>query len=65
MNSYNILVGKSEGKRPLVRPKCIWVYNSKVYLRKAGCGGMGWNHLAQDREQWRALVNTGMNCRVS
>jgi hypothetical protein len=33
-------------------------------LREIECGGMDWIHLAQDREQWRALVNTAMNLQV-
>jgi hypothetical protein len=33
-------------------------------LREIGWGGMGWIDLAQDREQWSALVNTVMNLRV-
>jgi hypothetical protein len=33
-------------------------------LREIGWSGMDWIDLAQDRNQWRALVNTGMNLRV-
>jgi hypothetical protein len=40
------------------------VNNIKMNLREIGCGGMDWVHLAQDREQWRALVNTAMNLQV-
>jgi hypothetical protein len=54
-NAYRILVGKPEGKRPLGRP---------MELREIGCDGMDWIDLAQDRDQWRALVNTVMNLRV-
>jgi hypothetical protein len=50
-NSYRILVGKPEGKRSLGRPRRRW-------------GGMDWIDLAQDRDQWSALVNTVMNLRV-
>jgi hypothetical protein len=46
------------------RPTCRWEYNFKMYNRKVGWGGMGWNHLAKDRDQWRDLVNTGINLRV-
>jgi hypothetical protein len=56
-----ILVGKPEGKRPLGRPRCRWEDNIKMELREIGWGGMGWIDLDQDRDQWRALVNTVMN----
>jgi hypothetical protein len=62
-NAYRILVGKPEGKRPLGRPRCRWVDNIKIDLREIGCDGMDWTDLAQDRDQWRALVNTVMNLR--
>jgi hypothetical protein len=57
-NAYRILVGKPEGKRPLGRPRPRWVNNIKIDLREIGSDGMDWIELAQDRDQWRALVNT-------
>jgi hypothetical protein len=63
-NAYRILVGKPEGKRPLGRPTCKWMHNIKMDLRDRGWGGMDWIDMAQDRDQWRALVNTVMNVRV-
>jgi hypothetical protein len=63
-NAYRILVGKPEGKRPLGRPRCRWVDNIKMELREIGWDGVGWIDLAQDRDQWRALVNTMTNLRV-
>jgi hypothetical protein len=63
-NTYRILVGKPEGKRPLERPRRRWVDNIKMDLREIGWCGMDWIRLAQDRDQWRALVNTVMNHRV-
>jgi hypothetical protein len=57
-------VGKLEGKRPLGRPRRRWEDNIKVDLREIGWGGMDWIELAQDRDQWRALVNTVMNLQV-
>jgi hypothetical protein len=58
-NAYRILVGKPEGKRPLGRPTRREVDNIKMDLRE-----IGWDELAQDRDQWRALVNTVTNLRV-
>jgi hypothetical protein len=57
-------VGKAEGKRPLRRPRRRWVNNIKMNLRETGWGGMDWIGLAQDRDQWMALVNTVMNFRL-
>jgi hypothetical protein len=62
MNAYRILVGKPEGKRPLRRPRRRWVDNIKMDLREIGWDGL--DYLAQDRDQWRALVNMAMNLRV-
>jgi hypothetical protein len=56
-NAYRILVGKPEGKRPLGRPRYRWVDNIKMNLRVIGWECMDWIELAQDRDQWRALVN--------
>jgi hypothetical protein len=63
-NAYRILVGKPEGKRPLGRPRRKWVDNIKMDLREIGWDSMDWIDLAQDRDQWRALVKTVMNLRV-
>jgi hypothetical protein len=57
-NAYRILVGKPEGKRPLRRPRCRWVDIAKLDLREIERSGMDWIVLAQDRDQWRDLVNT-------
>jgi hypothetical protein len=57
-------VGKTEGKRPLVRPRRRWEDNIRMDLREMGWVGMDWIDLAQDRDQWRALVNTAMNLKV-
>jgi hypothetical protein len=59
-----ILVGKPERKRPLGRPRRKWVDNIKIDLREIGWDGVDRIDLAQDRDQWRALVNTVMNLRV-
>jgi hypothetical protein len=63
-NPYRILVAEPEGKRPLGRHRCRWEEYIKIDLREIGWGSMGWIDLAQDRDQWRALVNTVMNLRV-
>jgi hypothetical protein len=63
-NAYRILVGKPEGKRPLGTPRRRWVDNIKMDLREIGWDGREWIELAQDRDQWRALVNAVMNLRV-
>jgi hypothetical protein len=63
-NTYRIFVGKPKGKRPLGSPRRRWVDNIKMDLRDIGWGGMVWIDLAQDWNQWRALVNTVMNRRV-
>jgi hypothetical protein len=64
MTAYRILVGKAEGKRPLGRPRRRWVVSIKMDLREVGRRGIYWIDLDQDRDQWRALVNTVMNLRV-
>jgi hypothetical protein len=60
-NAYRILVGKPQRKRPLGRPRRRGVNNIKMDLREIGRDGMDWIDLAQDRDKWRALVNTVMN----
>jgi hypothetical protein len=62
-NAYRILVRKPKGNRPLGRPRSRWE-DIRMDLRQIGWGGMDWIDLAQDRNQWRALVNTVMNLRV-
>jgi hypothetical protein len=61
---YRVLLGKSEGKRPLGRPRLRWEDNIKMDLKEAGCGTMDWIGLAQDGDKLRALVNAVMNLRV-
>jgi hypothetical protein len=64
-NAYRILVGKPEGKTPLERPRRRWVDNINMDLREIVWDGMDWIDVAQDRDQWRALVNTVLNLRVA
>jgi hypothetical protein len=61
-NAYRILVGKPKGKRPLGRRRHRW---EDIIKMEIGWGGMDWIDLAQDRNQWGALVNMVMNLRVS
>jgi hypothetical protein len=55
--AYKILVGMPERKRPLGRLRRRWKYNIKMDIRETGWDGMDWIDLAQDKDQWRALVN--------
>jgi hypothetical protein len=57
-------MGKPGGKRPLGRPKRSSEDYIKMDPREIGRCGVDWIDLAQDRDQWRALVNTVMNLRV-
>jgi hypothetical protein len=63
-NACRLLVGKPEGKRPLGRPRGRWVDNIRMDLGKVGWGDVDWIGLAQDRNRWRALVNSVLNLRV-
>jgi hypothetical protein len=60
MNAYSLLVGK----RPLGRPRRRWVDNIRMDLGEVGWGDVDWIGLAQDRNKWRALVNSVLNLRV-
>jgi hypothetical protein len=57
-------VGKPERNRPLGKPRYRWEDNIKIESREIGWGGMDWNHLVQDRDEWWALVNTVINLWV-
>jgi hypothetical protein len=61
---HRVLVGKLEGKRPLGRSRRRWKDIIKLVLQEVGgrCGN--WMELVQDRDRWRALVNTVKNLRV-
>jgi len=60
---YRVLVGKQEGRRPLGRPRRIWVDNIRMDLQEVGCGYVDWIGLAHDRDRWRKLVSEVMNLR--
>jgi hypothetical protein len=57
-------MGKPEIKRPLGRPRSRWMDNIKMYLRLIGWGHVGWIDLTQDRDMWRAVLNTVMKHRI-
>jgi hypothetical protein len=63
--AYRTLVGKPEGKRLLGRPRRRWVDDIKMDLRAIERDGMDWIELAQDMDQWRAIVNMVIKLRVS
>jgi hypothetical protein len=63
-NSYRLLVGKPERKRPLGRPRRRWVDKIRMDLGEVGWGDVDWIGLAKDRNRRRALVNSVLNLRV-
>jgi hypothetical protein len=64
INVYMVLMGRLEGKRPLGRPRRRWENGIRMDLREIGWGSVDWIQLAQNRDRWRALLNTVMNLRV-
>ena len=62
--TYRVLVGKTDGKRPLGRPRHRWVDNIRMDRQEVGCGYVDLIGLAQDRDRWRTLVSAVMNLRV-
>jgi hypothetical protein len=62
-NAYKLLVGKPEGKRPLGRPRRRWV-DIRTDLGEVGWSDVDWIGPAQDRNRWKALVNSLLNLRV-
>jgi hypothetical protein len=63
-NAYRILVGKPEVKGPLEGLRHKWEDNIKMDLRGIGWSSMNWIDFAQDRDQWKDVLNTVMNLRV-
>jgi hypothetical protein len=63
-NAYRLLVGKLVGKKPLGRPRRRGVDNIRMDLGEVGWGDVDWIGLAQDRNRWRALVNSVLSLRV-
>jgi hypothetical protein len=63
-NAHGLLVGKPEGRRSHGSPRRRWMDNIKTDLVEVGWGDVDWIGLAQDRDRWRALVNSLLNLRV-
>jgi hypothetical protein len=63
-NAYRLLLGKSEEKWPPGRPRRRWVDSIRKDLGEVGWGGVDWTGLAQDRNRWRAVVNSVLKLRV-
>jgi hypothetical protein len=61
---YKVLVGKTEGKRPLGRPRRRWEDGIRMDLREIGWGSVEWTRLAQGRDRWRGVASAVMNLRV-
>ena len=61
---YRVMVGKTEGRRPMGRPRRSWVNNIRMELQEVGCRYMDWIGLAKDRDGWRRPVSAVMNLRV-
>ena len=61
---HKVLVGKSEGKRPLGRARRRWEDNIEMDLQEVGRTCVDWMELAQGKDRWRALVSTIMKFRV-
>jgi hypothetical protein len=63
-NAYRLLVGKPEGRRPLGRPRRRWLDNIRMDLVEVGWSDVDWIDLPQDKDRWRALVNSVLNLQV-
>jgi hypothetical protein len=63
-NACMLLVGKPERKRPLGRPRHMWVDNIRIDLGEVEWGDVDLIGLAQDRNRWRVLVNSVLNLRL-
>jgi hypothetical protein len=59
-----LVVGKPEGRKSLGRPRSWWLDNIRINLAEVGWGDVHRIGLAQDRDRWRALVNSVLNLRV-
>ena len=63
-SAFKILTGKPTGKRTLGRPRRRWEDNIRMNLEEIGINEGNWVDSAQDRNNWRGLVNEALNLRV-
>jgi hypothetical protein len=56
--------GSQRGKSSLGRPRHRWVDNIRMDIGEVGWCDVDWIGLAQDRNRWRALVNSVLNLRI-
>ena len=63
-SAFKILAGKLTGKRPLGRPRCTWKDKIRMGLKEIAINTRNWVDSVQDRDYWRALVNSALNLRV-
>ena len=63
-SAFKILTGKPTGYRPLRRPRRRWENNIRMHLEKIGINAGNWVDSAQDRDNWRVLVNAALNFRI-
>jgi hypothetical protein len=61
INTYQILVGKSEETTPLSRPRRRWEDIIKLDLKEVGCEDIDWIPLIQDKDHWPDLVRKDLN----
>jgi hypothetical protein len=64
ITTHVVLVWKPEGQRLIRTLRLRWEDNIKIDLTEIGWGCSDWSDLAQDRDQWRTLVNTVIKLRV-
>ena len=58
------LGGKSEGEKPLKRPRDRWEDNIRMDLHEIAQEDVDWIELAKDRKKWRVFVNTVINSEL-
>ena len=64
-DSYRVLFGIPEGKKPLGRPRRTLENNIKMDLQEVECGGIGWIVLALDKDRWWVVVKAVISLLLS